>query len=74
MNDLLAVEWPLIVEGVTWLIKFFVIYTYIYLWGHLSGSKNSFIAGPKIHARRHFLTKQIRIFDFFLEPKYLSVN
>ena len=48
----------------TWLIKFFVIYTF---WGHLGGSKNSFIAGPKIQARWHFLTNQIRI--FVLEPK-----
>ena len=53
------------------LIKFFVIYTF---WGHLSGSKNrillGFIAGPKIQARRHFLTNQIRIFTYFvLEPK-----
>ena len=45
----------------TWLIKFFVIYTF---GGHLSGSKNNFIVGPKIQARRHFLINQIRIFTY----------
>ena len=44
-----------------WLIKFFVIYTF---GGHLSGSKNSFIAGPNIQARRYFLTKQTRTYLF----------
>ena len=62
-------SWPLVVECLLvvecpQLIKFFVIYTF----GSLKWIKNSilldFIAGPKIQARRHFLTNQIRIFTY----------
>ena len=48
-------------DQMTWLIKFFLIYAF----GVTKvDQKNSFIAGPKIQARRLFLTNQIHIFTY----------
>ena len=52
----------LVVEEMNWMTEtdlVDLIFRYLF-----SGSKNSFMAGPKIKARRHFLNNQIRMFTY----------